>query len=160
MKRIALPSDEDDRGVSMRNASFSAQGRSGPYPNVYFADLAPLTSDPKSFSAPASSSLKTLVPSENVFEVAMQIAVSLHGEALTITQRNVNRTFSLLKRFIGIRNFGTIVDLEVAYWPDRLMAFVGQLEELAALSTKALWDVFDVMVASSRDIPRSGKRVQ
>ena len=34
----------------------------------------------------------------------MQIAVSLHGEALTITQRNVNRTFSLLKRFIGIRN--------------------------------------------------------
>lgn len=90
----------------------------------------------------------------------MQIAVSLHGEALTITQRNVNRTFSLLKRFIGIRNFGTIVDLEVVYWPDRLMAFGGQVEELSALSTKALWDVFDVMVASSRDIPSSGKRVQ
>ncbi len=90
----------------------------------------------------------------------MQIAVSLHGEALTITQRNVNRTFSLLKRVIGIRNFGTIVDLEVAYWPDRLMAFGGQLEELSALSTKALWDVLDVMVASSREIPRSGKRVQ
>ena len=90
----------------------------------------------------------------------MQIAVSLHGEALTITQRNVNRTFSLLKRFIGIRNFGTIVDLEVAYWPDRLMAFGGQVEELSALSTKALWDVLDVMVASSREIPRSGKRVQ
>ena len=90
----------------------------------------------------------------------MQIAVSLHGEALTITQRNVNRTFSLLKRIIGIRNFGTIVDLEVVYWPDRLMAFGGQVEELSALSTKALWDVFDVMVASSRDIPSSGKRVQ
>ncbi len=76
----------------------------------------------------------------------MQIAVSLHGEALTITQRNVNRTFSLLKRFIGIRHFGTIVDLEVAYWPDRLMAFGGQLEELSALSTKALWDMLDAMI--------------
>ena len=90
----------------------------------------------------------------------MQSAVLLQREALTITQRNVNRTFSLLKRFIGIRNFGTIVDLEVAYWPDRLMAFGGQLEELSALSTKALWDVLDVMVASSREIPLSGKRVR
>ena len=90
----------------------------------------------------------------------MQSAVLLQREALTITQRNVNRTFSLLKRFIGIRNFGTIVDLEVAYWPDRLMAFGGQFEELSALSTKALWDVLDVMVASSREIPFSGKRVR
>ena len=87
----------------------------------------------------------------------MQSAVLLQREALTITQRNVNRTFTLLKRFIGIRNFGTIVDLEIAYWPDRLMAFGGQLEELSALSTKALWNVLDVMVASSREIPRSGK---
>ena len=76
----------------------------------------------------------------------MQIAVSLHGEALTITQRNVNRTFSLLKRFIGIRNFGTVVDLETAYWPDRLMIFSRQVEELSALSTKALWDVLDATI--------------
>jgi len=55
----------------------------------------------------------------------MQSALFLHREALTITQRNVNRTFSLLKRLIGIRNFGTIVDLEAAYWPERLMAFRG-----------------------------------
>ena len=147
----------------MRNAfhtSSSARGLSGAYPNVCFADLAPPSSDSKSCGTPASSLHNTLIPSENVFEVAMQIAVSLLGEALTITQRNVNRTFSLLKRFIGIRNFGTIVDLEVVYWPDRLMAFGGQVEELSALSTKALWDVFDVMVASSRDIPSSGKRVQ
>jgi hypothetical protein len=147
----------------MRNAlhsSFSAQGLSGPYPNVYFADLAPPSSDSKSSGVPASSSHNTLIPSENVFEAAMHSAVLLQREALTITQRNVNRTFSLLKRFIGIRNFGTIVDLEVAYWPDRLMAFGGQLEELSALSTKALWNVLDVMVASSREIPHSGKRVR
>ena len=88
----------------------------------------------------------------------MQSALFLHREALTITQRNVNRTFSLLKRLIGIRNFGTIVDLEVAYWPERLVAFRGQVEELSTLSTKALWDVLDAMIASNRAIPRSGKR--
>ena len=144
----------------MRNVLHSsfAQRLSGAYPNVYFSDLAPSLSD--SESCPASFSRGTLIPCENVFEAAMQSAVLLQREALTITQRNVNRTFSLLKRFIGIRNFGTIVDLEVAYWPDRLMAFGGQLEELSALSTKALWDVLDVMVAPSREIPFSGKRVQ
>ena len=145
----------------MRNAlhsSFSAQGLSIAYPNVYFSDLAPPSSD--SESRPASVSGNTLIPSENVFEAAMQSAVLLQREALTITQRNVNRTFSLLKRFIGIRNFGTVVDLEVAYWPDRLMAFGGQLEEFSALSTKALWDVLDVMVAPSREMPLSGKRVR
>jgi len=76
----------------------------------------------------------------------MQSAELFQREALTITQRNVNRTFSLLKRFIGIRNFGTIVDLETAYWPDRLMIFSRQVEELSALSAKALWDVLDAMI--------------
>jgi hypothetical protein len=39
------------------------------------------------------------------------------------------------------------------------MALGGQLEELSALSTKALWDVLNVMIGSSWEIPRSGKRV-
>jgi len=133
----------------MRNAlhtSFSARGLSGAYPNVYFADLAPPSSDSKSCGVPASSSHNTLIPSENVFEAVMRSAALFQGEALTITQRNVNRTFSLLKRFIGIRNFGTIVDLETAYWPDRLVTFSGQVEELSALSTKALWDMLNAMI--------------
>ena len=112
----------------MRNAlhtRFSAQGLSGTYPSVYFADLGPPPPDYQSCGVPASSLQNTLTSSENVFEVAMQSALFLHREALTITQRNVNRTFSLLKRLIGIRNFGTIVDLEAAYWPERLMAFRG-----------------------------------
>ena len=78
----------------MRNAlhsSFSAQGLSGAYPNVYFADLAPPSSDPK--SAPASSSHNPLIPCENVFEAAMQGAVFLHREALAITQRNVKKIY-------------------------------------------------------------------
>ena len=83
----------------MRNVlhrSFSAHGLSGAYPNVYFADLAPQSSDPK--SAAAFPSHNPLIPCENVFEAAMQGAVFLQREALTITQRNVNRTFCLLKR--------------------------------------------------------------
>jgi hypothetical protein len=139
----------------MRNdlhTRFSAQGLSGAYPNVYFADLAPPSMESKSSRAPASSSQNILIPSENVLEVATQSALFWHREALTITQRNVNRSFSLLKRLIGIRNFGTIVDLEAAYWPDRLMAFSGQVEELSKLSTKALWDVLDAMIAPSREM--------
>ena len=101
-----------------------------------------------------------LIPPECLFEAALQSAELFQREALIITQRNVNRTFSLLKRFIGIRNFGTIVDLETAYWPDRLVTFSGQVEELSALSTKALSDVLDVMVASSSGYERPGKRVQ
>ena len=130
----------------MRNALHTNVRLGGAYPNVYFADLAPPSSDPKNCSAPTSSSHNTLIPTGNVFEAAMQSAVFLRCEALTITQRNVNRTFSLLKRFIGIRNFGTIVDLETAYWPDRLMIFSRQVEELSALSTKALWDVLDATI--------------
>jgi hypothetical protein len=133
----------------MRNAlhtSHQAQGLGGAFPNVYFADLVPPSSDPQSCRAPASSSNNTFISCESAFEVAMQSALIIHCEALTITQRNVNRSFSLLKGFVGIRNFGTIVDLEAAYWPDRFVAFRGQVEELSALSTKALWDVLDAMI--------------
>src|SRR5262245_36140771 len=100
----------------MRNALHTSVRLSGAYANVYFADLAPPSSDLNSCTAPTSSSHNTLIPTGSVFEAAMQSVVFLHCEALTITQRNVNRTFSLLKRVIGITNFGTIVDLEAAYW--------------------------------------------
>ena len=131
----------------MRNAlhsNISPQGLSVAYPKVYFSDLAPPLCDAK--SGLKSCSHNTLIPPESVFEAAMQSAEFFQREALTITQRNVNRSFSLLKKFIGMRNFGTIVDLETAYWPDRLMTFSRQVEELSALSTKALWDVLDAMI--------------
>jgi hypothetical protein len=46
-----------------------------------------------------------------------------------------------LKRLATIRNFGTLLDLEVAYWPDRFFALTGQIEELSRLSAKAFLDV-------------------
>ncbi len=57
----------------------------------------------------------------------------------------MNRTFSLLHRLAAIRNFGTIVDLEAAYWPDRFMALAGEIEELTALSAEAVFEMFDAM---------------
>jgi len=82
---------------------------------------------------------------EEVFEAVVQSVQLLNRETLTITQRNVNRSFSLLRRIAAIRNFGTLIDLEVAYWPDRFFAVTGQIEELSRLSAKALLDTLDAM---------------
>src|SRR5262245_8304083 len=72
-------------------------------------------------------------------------------QTLTITQRNVNRSFSLLKRLATIRNFGALIDLEVAYWPDRCFALTGQIEEFSRLSAKALLDTLDAMTLTGKD---------
>ena len=80
-----------------------------------------------------------------MFEAVVQSLQLLNHEALIITQRNANRSFSLLKRLATIRNFGTLLDLEIAYWPDRFFALTGQIEELSRLSAKALLDTFDAM---------------
>jgi len=112
----------------------------GSYPNVYFADLATETVSARE-CAPATWPGHRLSAPEGVFEAVVQSVQLLNRGALTITQRNVNRSFSLLKRLATIRNFGTLLDLEVAYWPDRFFALTGQIEELSRLSAKALLDV-------------------
>jgi hypothetical protein len=99
----------------------------GSYPNVYFADLATETVSARE-CAPATWPDHRLSAPERVFEAVVQSVQLLNREALTITQRNVNRSFSLLKRLAAIRNFGTLIDLEVAYWPDRFFALTGQIE--------------------------------
>jgi hypothetical protein len=133
------------------------------YPDVYFADLAPEPSGSQNCAAPAARLHTTLSASKSVFEVAIHSAQFLNHEALTITQRNVNRTFSLLNRLAAIRNFGTIVDLEAAYWPDRFMALAGQIEELSALSAEAVLEVFDAMkmgLGSSTETSSAARRAR
>lgn len=112
----------------------------GSYPNVYFADLTTETVSARE-CAPATWPDHRLSAPEGVFEAVVQSVQLLNREALTITQRNVNRSFSLLRRLATIRNFGTLIDLEIAYWPDRFFALTGQIEELSRLSAKALLDV-------------------
>ena len=123
----------------MRNAlhnRFPTCDVRGSYPNVYFADLATETVSARE-CAPATWPDHRLSAPEGVFEAVVQSVQLLNR----ITQRNVNRSFSLLKRLATIRNFGTLLDLEVAYWPDRFFALTGQIEELSRLSAKALLDV-------------------
>lgn len=96
-------------------------------------------------AAPATWPDDKLSAPEGVFEAIVQSLQLLNREALTITQRNVNRSFSLLKRLATMRNLGTLVDLEVAYWPDPLFVLTGQIEEISRLSAKALLDTLDAM---------------
>ena len=116
----------------------------GSYPEVVFADFATETVGVRE-CVPAIWSDDRLSASEGVFEAVVQSVQLLNREALTIAQRNMNRSFSLLKRLGTIRNFGTLIDLEVAYWPDRFFALTGQIEELSRLSAKALLDTLDAM---------------
>ena len=116
----------------------------GSYPEVVFADFATETVGVRE-CMPAIWPDDRLSASEGVFEAVVQSVQLLNREALTIAQRNVNRSFSLLKRLGTIRNFGTLIDLEVAYWPDRFFALTGQIEELSRLSAKALLDTLDAM---------------
>ena len=128
--RSALPTD------------FPTCGRS--YPEVVFSDLATKTAGPR-YAAPTTWPDDRPSAPVGVFEAIVQSVQLLNREALTITQRNVNRSFSLLKRLAAMRNLGTLVDLEVAYWPDRLFVLTGQIEELSRLSAKALLDTLDAM---------------
>src|SRR5262245_46195444 len=113
------------------------------HPEVVFADFASKIGARE--CVPATWTDVGLSLPEGMFEALIQGVQLLHREALTITQRNVNRSFSLLKRLATIRNFGTLIDLEVAYWPDRFFALTGQIEELSRLSAKALLDTLDAV---------------
>ena len=82
---------------------------------------------------------------ERTFEAAAQGALLLHREMIDIAQRNVNASFSLLRRLAGVKDLGEIVDLQAAYWRNQLVAFTGQIDELSALSRNAARDMVDAL---------------
>jgi hypothetical protein len=129
----------------------------GSFPEVVFIDVAGETVGTREHAVPATSD-DGLTVREGMFEAVVQIVQLLNHETLTITQRNVNRSFSLLKRLATIRNFGTLIDLEVAYWPDRFLSLSGQLEELSRLSARALLDMLEAMTI--RPHPNAGPAAQ
>lgn len=131
----------------------------GSYREVVFADFA---TEPIGHGGRVETSasrpdyrLSTL---EEVFEAVAQSVQLLNRETLTITQRNVNWSFSLLRRLAASRNFGTLIDLEVAYWPDRFFAATGQIEELSRLSAKVLLDTLDAMTGPPVTVREQGPR--
>jgi hypothetical protein len=124
------------------HSSFTAYR--GSFPEVVFVDLADQTAGTREHGVTANSDDGFTVR-EGIFETIVEIMQLLNRETLTVTQRNVNHSFSLLKRLATLKNFGTLIDLEAAYWPDRFFSLSGQLEQLSRLSAKALLDMLDAM---------------
>ena len=71
-----------------------------------------------------------------VCDAAADSRLVLHREMIDLVQRNLNASFSLLRRLAGARNLGEMVELRAAHFSNQLTAAVGQSEELAALSIK------------------------
>jgi len=74
-----------------------------------------------------------------VCDAAADSRLVLHREMIDLVQRNLNASFSLLRRLAGARNLGEMVELQAAHFSNQLTAAVGQSEELAALSIKQPW---------------------
>lgn len=71
-----------------------------------------------------------------VCDAANDSRLLLHSEMIDLIQRNLNASFSLLRRLAGARNLGEIVELQAAHFSNRFAASIGQSEELATLSIK------------------------
>ncbi len=73
-----------------------------------------------------------------VFDAAVDSSVLLNRELIDIFQRNLNASFSLLRKLVGARNFGEIIELQAAHLSNQATALIGQSEELATLSVKTV----------------------
>jgi hypothetical protein len=118
----------------------------GTYPIVYFDDFSLEPVHPEMCGTQEPWPEAVLGAFGRTFEAAAQGALLLHREMIDIAQRNVNCTFSLLRKLAGVKNLGEMVDLQAAYWRNQLTAFTGQIEELSALSRKAARDMVEAHV--------------
>ena len=91
--------------------------------------------------APAEKSVPTLDLSfllwpRQVCDAAADSRLVLHREMIDLIQRNLNASFSLLRRLAGARSVGEMVELQATHFSNQLAASIGQSEELATLSIK------------------------
>ena len=71
-----------------------------------------------------------------VCDAAADSGLVLHREMIDLVQRNLNASFSLLRRIAEARSFGEIVEMQAAHFSNQTAALIGQSEELATLSIK------------------------
>ena len=71
-----------------------------------------------------------------VCDAAADSRLVLHREMIDLVQRNLNASFSLLRRLAGARSLGEMVELQAAHFSNQLAASIAQSEELATLSIK------------------------
>ena len=107
------------------------------YLTVYFDDLA---FEPP-VEAPRAVGAQVAQWSQETFETAVQDVQVLTHETLDIIQRNVNAGFGSLRKLAGAKDLAEVLDLQAAYWRNQFAAFMGQIEELSALSTKVAADI-------------------
>lgn len=106
--------------------------------NVYFEDL--------NLEAPEGADRISEQPliffPQQAFDAAVDCSLLLHREMIDISQRNLNSSFSLLRRLAGARSLIEIVELQAAHVSNQVAALMAQTEEVARLSIKATMNIF------------------
>jgi hypothetical protein len=113
-------------------AAHSQARNSGRDLTIVFADL-----NLERLKAPGPIPAQTFVfwPRQ-VCGAAADSRLLLHREMIDLVQRNLNASFSLLRRLAEAKSFGEIVELQAAHFSIQVAASIGQSEELAKLSIK------------------------
>ena len=73
-----------------------------------------------------------------VFDAATDARLLLNREMIDVFQRNLNASFSLLRKLVGAKSFGEIIELQASHLSNQVSALIGQSEELATLSIKTV----------------------
>jgi hypothetical protein len=68
----------------------------------------------------------------------LTLASSSNREMIDVFQRNLNASFNLLRKLVGARNFGEVIELQACHLGNQVSALIGQSEELATLSIKTV----------------------
>ena len=71
-----------------------------------------------------------------VFDAAVDYRLLLNREFIDLLQRNLNASFSFLRRLTEAKNFGEVLALHAMHLSNQVTASMGQSEELATLSIK------------------------
>ena len=99
---------------------------------VVFADL-PV---PQPKKAGPILDLTFLLWPQQVCDAATDSRLLLHREMIDLVQRNLNASFSLLRRLAEAKSLGEMVELQATHFSNQLAASIGQSEEFATLSIK------------------------
>lgn len=71
-----------------------------------------------------------------VFDAATEASLLLNREMIDLFQRNLNASFGLLRKVVGARSFGEVIELQASHLSNQVTALIGQSEELGTLSIR------------------------
>jgi hypothetical protein len=71
-----------------------------------------------------------------VFDAATEASLLLNREIIDLFQRNLNASFGLLRKVVGARSLGEVIELQASHLSNQVTALIGQSEELGTLSIR------------------------